>query len=330
MAVVIYKSTDGSAPTLSGTAGSLTTLLDAILVGSGGIAYGSTASAGWTIEYTTTNIRVYRPGAGARHYLRVNDSAAVTGSDETTGSITASEARIRAYETMTGISTGLGYYPTTGQLGPGIIWQKSKTADATTRTWIAAADSSTLMLFVLTTEVASGYMAGYFGDFYSLKGSSDPYRSILIGRSAEVAAGGTTFAGEALQVCAALGTAVSGQYISRPYPYTAYNSTNVGKHIDSIKGSTALLVGTVASANGPDSGYYISPIWIHDTSSYIYGYLRGIWAWLHAVAGAADADTLSLSDSSRAFLFLKGSGSNGGSTIGAIYLLETGNTWDTN
>lgn len=326
MVATIYKSTDASAPTLSGTTGALITVLDAVLVN----GYGTQPAAGWTKPFSGTNLAVYRQGGGNLFYLRVNDSAVATGNDETAGAPTATEARIRGYETMTAVSTGLGYFPTVGQLGPGIIWQKSKTADATSRAWIIAADNRTMIIFVSTGEVASGYMAGYFGDFFSVAGSGNNYRSILIGRNAESAAGQTTFQNENLQVVAALGTAVNGHYLPRSYINTTFNSTLVGKHIDSIKGSTTLLIGTVASPNGPDSGYYVSPIWIHDTGSNIYGYLRGVWAWLHAVAGAADADTLSLSDSSRDFLFVKGSGTNGGSTIGAIYLVETSNTWDTN
>jgi hypothetical protein len=52
MTVRIYRSTDGSAPVLTGQAGKLTDLLDAILVN----GYGSKTAAGWTINQRIWNV----------------------------------------------------------------------------------------------------------------------------------------------------------------------------------------------------------------------------------------------------------------------------------
>ena len=52
MTVRIYKSTDSGAPTLTGQAFSLISLLLACLVD----GYGSKAAAGWTKPYTGTNL----------------------------------------------------------------------------------------------------------------------------------------------------------------------------------------------------------------------------------------------------------------------------------
>jgi hypothetical protein len=56
MTVRVYRSTDASAPVLTGQVGSLTALLDAILVN----GYGALTAAGWTIAQTTTNKRGYK------------------------------------------------------------------------------------------------------------------------------------------------------------------------------------------------------------------------------------------------------------------------------
>ena len=52
MAVVLYRSTDPAAVQLDGQAGSLVAVLDSVLV-----------AAGWSIAFTTTNIRAYRQPA---------------------------------------------------------------------------------------------------------------------------------------------------------------------------------------------------------------------------------------------------------------------------
>jgi hypothetical protein len=56
MTVRVYRSTDASAPVLTGQVGSLTALLDAVLVN----GYGALTAAGWSINQTTTNKRGYK------------------------------------------------------------------------------------------------------------------------------------------------------------------------------------------------------------------------------------------------------------------------------
>lgn len=77
MTVTAYFSTDASAPTLTGTTGSLVALLDAILVN----GYGAKAAAGWSIAYTGTSKRDYKQGTGSNgYYLDVDDSGPGGGS----------------------------------------------------------------------------------------------------------------------------------------------------------------------------------------------------------------------------------------------------------
>ena len=63
----LYQSTDASAPTISGTVGSLITVLDAVLVD----GYGSKAAAGWTKVFSGTNRAVYESARG--RLLHVQD-----------------------------------------------------------------------------------------------------------------------------------------------------------------------------------------------------------------------------------------------------------------
>jgi len=141
MAVPIeYRSTDGSAPVVTGVAGSLIALLDAILVN----GYGAKAAAGWTKPYTGTNLAAFKNG-GNGHYLRIDDTATQMG-------------RCTLYESMTAVSTGLYPTPTTAVFSGGLYMRKSITADATARPWICWASAKHFLLIIkssITTLVAS-------------------------------------------------------------------------------------------------------------------------------------------------------------------------------
>src|SRR5574337_1555206 len=96
MTVNVYRSSDASAPVLTGQAGSLITVLDACLIS----GYGSKSPAGWVKPYSGTNLAAYRAATGNQFYFRVDDSGTV-------------EARISGYETMSDVNTGTGQFPTT-------------------------------------------------------------------------------------------------------------------------------------------------------------------------------------------------------------------------
>src|SRR5690606_21289348 len=105
-----FRWDDASAPTLSGTAGSLLELLRACLVGTDGVAYGSgeneKLAAGWTEEFTGTNVAVFRnslAAGGTGDYFRIDDNGIAVGG--------AREAMLTAYNTMSDIDTGTGLMP---------------------------------------------------------------------------------------------------------------------------------------------------------------------------------------------------------------------------
>lgn len=185
MTVRIYASTDASAPTLTGAAGSLTTLLDAILVN----GYGSKTAAGWTINQTTTNKRGYKQNTtGANNssgmLLYVDDTAPGAGG--------AREARVCGFETMSAITpTGTGQFPTAAQSSVGVgtlVVRKSTTADATTRPWYCIANGQNVYLFMETGDITTPTVAAcslIFGDFVSYKSGGDQYAVCIIGRVAE-------------------------------------------------------------------------------------------------------------------------------------------------
>jgi hypothetical protein len=303
---------------LFGATASLISLLDACLVS--GYASQTPPSPAWTKPFANVSgstIGCYQPGSGSVMSLSVNDSASGAGG--------AKEARMMGWETLTSVASGSNNFPSPTQSTSGSICRKSATADTTTaRTWTLLADSSTFYLFVQTGDVASTYFSFCFGDFFSLKGSLDSYRSTIIGRNVENSAAGTN---ETLDLLSGLSTGTAGHFVPRTYLGTSAGSIAAGCHGDAIKGSATSLSGSVPYPNGPDSGIYISPVWIVDSAtSNVRGRLRGFYQFLHAISNVSDGQTYTGSGdfSGKSFMVIKSSGNSG------VYLMETSATIETN
>lgn len=182
MAVTVYRSTDAGAPGLANVAGSFIAMLRACLVD----GYGSKAPAGWSAEFTGTNLIALKQGTGGNNrYLRIYDNT-IDGNN-------SRSAYVRAYESMTAISTGTGACPTTGQVagnGASFAYFYTPRSDSSA-SWIVVA---TPYFFHVVAEQgdAPGYNPEYmaFGKFNSdLAG--DVYNDILLAGSS----GGMGFSG---------------------------------------------------------------------------------------------------------------------------------------
>lgn len=335
MTVRLYRSTDTSAPTLSGTAGDLITVLDACLVN----GYGSKSAAGWTkpslgATNPGTNVSVYKQGTGSNGYhLRVNDSAARVGTtDEAAGAPTARDARFRGYETMntlTDPAAGSNPFPSVAANTIGYWARKSASADTVQRPWVVLADQRTMYMFVLTGDVANSYLAWGFGEFYSFKGTSDTGRIFICGRNTEnSASAASTIEGMGFQVTAAANTnGATAMVSSRDYQGTVTN-TNIGIGGDLLTSTTSSFIGTLGFTNGSDNRTYISNLRVCQASPTTYrGRMRGLWLFGHPVASVSDGDTFSGTGdlNGKSFLILKLCSNSLG-----VYVLETSDTWDTN
>lgn len=170
MAVRYYFSTDASAPAISGTAGTLISVLDACLVN----GYGSKTGAGWTKAYSGTNLAAYRmstasPATG--FYMRVDDTGTTS-------------ARLVGYETMSDVNTGTGPFPAGAQFSGGLFFLKSSAANTTARPWMLIAENRSFYLMVLSNQTAFGAgdnwnAAMFFGDIITRK-ASDGFNCALI------------------------------------------------------------------------------------------------------------------------------------------------------
>lgn len=327
MTVRLYKSTDASAPTLTGQVGSLVALLDAVLVN----GYGSQTAAGWSIAYTATNKRDYLQASGhSGFYLDVDDSAPTT----------AKEARTRGYEAMTAQATGTNAFPTSAQSSFGVVCRKSVSADSVTRPWYMVADGGTFYLFVDTGDfISPAYsLAFYFGDFFSYK-ASDAYGCAIIGRNTENTGANSAEGLPSLAPLNAMLTASTpAHYVARSWTGTGGSiafakHTSVMMYTNGSGSSYATVTGSSASPvtypNGPDAALELAPIWIGHNSA-IRGYLKGLWCPLH-VQPTGHGDTFSGSGnmSGKSFLSLNVQSaivSTSPSATGQI-VVETSDTW---
>lgn len=318
----VYKSSDASAPVLNGVAGSLISVLDACLVN----GYTGKTAAGWAKPYSGTNLAAYRAATGAMQYLRVDDSAPNTAS-------LGREARVCGYETMTAISTGTGLFPTTAQSANGLFVRKASYASATAVPWVIVADAKTFYMFIAAPEFV-GYSAFMFGEFCSLGGGSDAYRSILIARNVEQVstANGVSVADDNLNDLAVFTANIAGHYTPRSFAGGLQLAQNVGKHGNAAH-SAVTLAGIAPYPNPVDGGLYLSQVWLHEVpatgaNSVLRGRLRGFWHFLHPVGSAVgDGDTWSGTGAlaGKTFLSIKPTADGAG-----VFVMETSNTWEVN
>lgn len=312
MTVTVYRSSDASAPSLTGQVGSLNSLLYACLV----TGYGAKAAAGWSRTYNDAgnNTSVFRQGSGPMHYLRVNDNAPGAGG--------ARESRLVGYEAMTDVNTGTGPFPTAAQMANGVFARKSATADGTVRSWMLVATAKMCHLFMYAGDVASRANALSFGSIYSIV-PAEGYATILIGRDTENTGATTGDKFQYLSASAATGSAVAAHYMARSYTGVG-GSVAVSKCGDNMHGTQSYVGGTggVAYPFPPDNSLLISPLKIA-TGNYYRGALPGAWNPLHTEA-FANGDTVD------------GVGGLASRTFEVVMLMtgqvlvETSNTWDEN
>ncbi len=157
----VFSSTDSSAPVLTGQAGSLVNLLDAVLVDGYGAGPSAKAPAGWTREFSDTNKRVYRndPVSGTGYRVRIDDTASVGN---------ARYAWARAYESMSDIDTGANPVPTVAQRANGSMWVKSSALSSAARPWVIVANDKTAYCFFDAAPLGIADSAVFwFGDIRS-------------------------------------------------------------------------------------------------------------------------------------------------------------------
>lgn len=275
--VRVLRSTDASAPTLSGTTGSLITLLDACLVN----GYGSSTPLGWTKPYSGANLAAYRMSAteGTGGYLRVDDSLTTTNAVYT---------RLAGYVTMSAISTGTDTFPATANY---MGLRKSNTADTTTRPWIMVGDETRFYLMIQNGDSAgaSVWDITFFGDIVSYI-DNDAYKQLLACRYNT----GTTFPNPTDSYFGYMEYYSYSSRTSKQMPRNhagAAGAISVGNHTDSFKATVSSYNsfwggagGQLAYPNVAGNSLFMGPVWVHQATTTPYvvrGHMPGLWCPFH-------------------------------------------------
>ena len=233
------------------------------------------APAGWQELFAgaLTNVIALKPSVveATGCVLRVDDTGTIN-------------ARVRAYEAMSDISTGVGMTPLESQAAGGLWWPKSATANATARAWILVADARG---FYLAVAPAGGdrYTLLFAGDIASLK-SGDAYGYLLTGNQ-----GDQTNAYSVPDGCVGYShrSARTGAYLVRSHTAIGQSTAaqRIGAHhngstADVYAGTAGYSVGTYP--NGPNNGLMTGALELHALG--IRGTLPGL---LHPVQDCGNA-----------------------------------------
>ncbi|MCQ4165145.1 hypothetical protein [Tahibacter harae] len=336
----VFQSTDTSAPVLTGQVGSLAALLEACLVGVGGVAYGSggtaKTAAGWTLAFTATNKRAFRnsvAAGGTGHYFRIDDTGGTAAG--------AREAVLKGYVSMSDVDTGVGsdimpdatLYPSGGWI------LKSDTATSTARAWRIIADEISCHLWV---SADGGFSQGFhsFGDLAS-EVPGDNYRSYVLYQASVWSSGSNASrvaTGAAETLLSPTTTAQSrGLSIMRAHAGVSAGSVQAGLpvfgrgSVNPLSGASGGAGAPCTSATSPGSGErYFTPLLVC-AEGMIRGRLRGVYSCLNdlrsVASGTLQSSASGLPAGSQLMLLQAcSSGAGNNSNVGTI-AVETALAW---
>ena len=316
MTMTVYRWDDPGAPVLSNpSAGSLIGVLDACLVN----GYGTKPAAGWTKEFSGTNLAAYRQGAGSMCYLRVNDG---------TGSF---KATARGYESMTDVNTGTNGFPTAAQLVDGVYIAIGIDMTAANKPWIVVANNKRFYLWVGASKLtaASALSASttwqglfFFGDIVSFR-PGDAYCCQIAGSDS------ASTATERFGIGGSISGVNAGCFIARNAAQ-AVGAINNNRSFDYYGAKASATMGSSTCVPYPDpisGGLNLSRVHVSNgiATVGVRGRMPGMFAPLNALPGN-NGDTFSGTGdlAGRTFILLD----CGFWSTRCRVALETSDTWD--
>lgn len=314
MAVIHVTEATGGLPNsgrLSGTDGDLVGILDVGLL-----------LNGWSIEFTSGNARVYRPGSGNRFRFHFNDAAASSG-----------DARLcifRGAESATTATALTDPFPTVAEIADGSSNMiKSSTANTTARNFDLFVGTTWFMLFVNYNGSTNNWDVILGGDC-SPNLSGDTYNTISAVRNSAVA----TSNGNVWSSGSNTSVGNAPLHWSRSFDATVKSTTAGFVNLGSTLG---VISGTPTAQSGPSTGIDMEKAAVLDTGSTTTtasntlaipkrGYFPNLWLGQHGGRGAVnsrDTFTNSTYNASAAFqIFCVGNASSS-----AWIIVETTDTW---
>lgn len=310
----IYRSTDTSAPVITGEVSKLRLALNAILVD----GYGSQPAAGWTKAYEDggNHLVAYQQGAAPFRYLHLNDSATQI-------------ADLRGCTGLSSISVNdsIGPFPYLNLAAAKC--RKSVTADSTARPWICLATDSTFYLIIFGNQSSFGSSDGgdahfAFGELQDSPVADSKFLTFILGAT-DTSTTSTTAATtrQALNfntnfITNAPAGYMSGAYVQAPWPQR-FLQIGIVPWNDQVSGGTT----SFPTYPDPSTGKLLIARFIAQIEDQFYsvGYMPGVWLLCHPAASFASMDTFSGSGTlaGRTFLIVK-------TGAGAV-VFETGGNW---
>jgi hypothetical protein len=176
MATLFRDNASPGAPTLNGVNGSLCAVLDwALLLN------------GWTIEFTATNARIYRPASGNRFRLSVRHDSAISGD--------ATLATVRGCESATSATALVNPFPTTAQLPNSTAnWLTSEAPDTAARSYRIAIGTTWIILAV-RPGIADSWDMQFFGDLPKTQ-AEDAWNTLCTSRGSSTTGADASFAND--------------------------------------------------------------------------------------------------------------------------------------
>lgn len=205
------------------------------------------APAGFEKAFSATNKAAYRSLdiAGTQLFLRVDDGY-------------GNYARFRGYETMSGVDTGAGPFPTDAQINGGLYVYKTNLAAV--RPWTLYSDGRIVYLFCDSSGTGAWYGGLCFGDLLSYT-APDGYCALVIGSNSATS----------LFVFSAF-SATAHHYLARARAQTG-TSLAASKYSNSKTGSMGYQGETYV--DGMDIVFWPVEVW--DGTTNPRGLLPGVW-----------------------------------------------------
>ena len=312
MAITVLRynnnGTSAGAPALSGSAGSLITVLDFCLV----------TTLGWT-KTAGTNNGIYRAPTGNRRYLAVWDG-------------TTTYATMRGFENATvntNMSTTVPTYsttrtlafPTSAQHAAALPIAKSDVADTSERPWTFVSNGTSFYFCCapLAAGAATDWVMMFFGDYESYK-AGDVWNTAITSHN-DV---GDTTNNSPVALVNTIDNLSLGLFSARSYTQIG-GSVAMGRSSDPVRSKASPFMGYTGGVypSPIEGGLLLGGVFVHELAG-IRGRMPGLWNPLHPAA-MGHGDTFS------------GSGELAGRTFEVFsgvanqvrFVLETSDTWGT-
>lgn len=257
-----------------------------------GTVSAKTAPLGWTKAFSGTNVGVYRPKTGLRHFFRVDDSA-------------SGYVSMRGYEVMTSSGdAGTNPFPTPTQLTGGVGMTKLCGSYSYVPHWFLIGDDRSLF-FVFSGDDDQGvqqYHTDYaiygFGEAISYT-PNDLGASFVIGSTQRSTTASTPVLNGSSYVSSLSTDTWGGCYFSRPYSQETGAPTRfrlAGSGVANGWGSSSSAYGRVPLPNPADlSLLFHHPILMQEeTSKAVRAEFPGAYQPLHAYMSARIGDVVEI------------------------------------